>query len=477
MGDHIEGMDGSPLSRVGEVEPAGQDVFDNEYNFAEEPAYGLVEPEVKSDLSEEAQCELRRVIETIKTNYPLQRIITSSGVHLRRGGNRHAVANCPFPIHSLRSPTLKIDLAAPDQFQCDSCGASGDVIDYVGALHGVVFLARQIEILTGKSLLSQLPSEYAFDIERVARVSRREEIDRTFAPDSVAASVYQALLDRLPLFDSHYDYLLQCGLSAQDCEVNGYRSLPPDIEARVAVAEDIEASGYSLKSVCGFFRISDDSPDKDRRGRWCIGGDYWGRRSVNDDAGPGADLYQAGGFLVPVRDRNGRVIRLVIENDPPPPSAPVSVKNVWPVASSFLTSAGREGGAGSGASGGARVHYAGKAGFDGGPTSALWLTERPLYADVLSSQLRTSVIGVLCYGQLVDEILREASRYKELYITIDNQNMCHVERICQEAVAKNIWASVAEWDFTKTRGFSNVRTGGGGLQWMASYESWLNENI
>jgi hypothetical protein len=73
--------------------------------------------------------------------------------------------------------------------------------------------------------------------------------------------------------------------------------------------------------------------------------------------------------------------------------------------------------------------------------------------------------------------MREASLYKEFCVTIDNQNMRHAERICNEAMAKDIWTSVAEWDFVKTSGFSKVGTGGGGLQWMASYESWLNENI
>lgn len=434
-----------------------------------------VESSFTANLSEGALGALRRVLETNKTKYPLQNVLSSTGVRLRRGGGGCATANCPFPVHPLRSPTFKVDLANPNLFWCEACGVSGDVFDYVGALRGVSFLTDQFELLTGKSLRSQLGSEYAEQVEQVTTVSRREEIEGLGTSASMAPDVYRALLKRLPLYEAHHDFLTDCGLAVGCGESNEYRSLPPSVEERVAIAEDLVADGYDLGVVNGFFRLPDDAPDQNLRARWCFGGDLWGCREVGGGSGSGEVSYPISGIIVPVRDRNGQVVQLVVENALPPRRAPSSVKNTWPPPASILMTPRRAGGAGSELSGSARLHHARATdGTRNQYPGSLWLAEGALKADVISGALQAPAVGVPSCGQLIDEVLREARLYRRLFVAPDRHESEHVETICRKAESLGLEVYVASWNFSNVRGVgSYLGEGEGGLEWVAPFESWL----
>lgn len=421
-------------------------------------------------ISEDMLRELQKVIEAFRAKYPLREIMASSGVRLRRDLPGCAVANCPFPSHLLRSPTLKVNLSSPDKFWCESCGVSGDVFDYIGALHGVSFLANQFKVLTQQPLHEQFVSRYADEIERLTSGRRKEEIERTSAPDSVVSRAYRAVLKRLRLYKSHRSRLLKQGLSVQNLELNEYRSLPPNIGERVELAEDLAAEGHTLEAIPGFFQVPEDAPDVPLRGRWCFGGDVWGRR-VN--TGARRDSYQVGGVIVPVRDQSGQIVQLVVENDPPPPDLPWRVKRTWAPATSVLSLASLMSGGGS-----ARLHHAGETNSTGSYSDALWVTDGVLKADIVSSHLGTRVIGVPWYGLLMDELLGEACFYKQLYVTFDGLEVQHLERICRDAESFGVETYVAKWDFVRACQLNGLQTQEeGGLQWVISFETWLYDSI
>lgn len=434
-----------------------------------------IESDFTASLSEGALHELRKVLEMCRVKYQLQDVLLSTGVRLRRGDRGCAVANCPFPMHPLRSPTLIVDLAGPNRFWCEACGVSGDVLEYIGALRGVSFLAGQFELLTGRSLRTQVASEYADEVESVARISRREEINGLITVGDTASSVYRALLERLSLYETHRTYLLNCGLTIETCNLNEYRSLPPSVEERVTVAESLVADGYEIGATPGFFCLPDDGPDPNLRGRWCFGGDRWGRRAVSGGIGPEHTSYQVEGLIVPVRDRNSQVVQLAVENAYPPLSASSSVKNTWPPPTSILTPYRGVGVVGDELSGGARLHHTGVVGDAKNQyPDGLWITEGALVADVISSELQSRAVGVPSCGQLVDEVLREAQLYGRLYVVPDRHGSGQVEKICREAETLGLETYIASWDFSNMRNFSNfLRTEEGGLEWVASFESWL----
>jgi CHC2 zinc finger len=416
-------------------------------------------------ISEDALRELQIVLEAFRAKYPLQKVLASSGVRLRRDEGGCAIANCPFPSHLLRSPTFKVNLSNPDKFWCEACGIGGDVFDYVGAINGASFLANQFKLLTQEPLSAQVSSRYADEIERITSFCRKEEIERTIAPDAVASTVYWALLKRLRLYKSHRSRLLKRGLTVQDLELNEYRSLPPSAGERVEIAEDLVAEGHRLEAIPGFFRVSEDAPDANLRGRWCFGGDIWGRR-VNTGFGRGS--CQIGGVLIPVCDRIGQVVRLLVENDPPPPDAPWRVKNNWAPETTVLSPGLVD------RTGGFRLHHAGKPDSTGRYSNALWVTDGALRADFVASHLRTRVIGVPWYGLLMDEVFEEARFYEQVYFTFDGPEFQQIERVCSEPASVGVETYVAKWDFVRTRQFGESQIQEeGGLQWVISFETWL----
>ena len=72
--------------------------------------------------------------------------------------NRSGLCNCPF--HNDRTPSMKVDI----RYYCFGCGATGDVIDFVGKLLGLSPLeaakkiASDFNVITDDSPLGYLPA-------------------------------------------------------------------------------------------------------------------------------------------------------------------------------------------------------------------------------------------------------------------------------------------------------------------------------
>lgn len=72
-------------------------------------------------------------LDAIRRDNPLADVVAGAGVNLKPAG-RDWKACCPF--HSEKTPSFTI-FAGGSRYKCFGCGASGDVLDFVQALHGV----------------------------------------------------------------------------------------------------------------------------------------------------------------------------------------------------------------------------------------------------------------------------------------------------------------------------------------------------
>lgn len=71
----------------------------------------------------------------VRRRHPVQDVIAAEGVELHRSG-RGWMGCCPFHEDSTASLSVA---GVQDRFHCFGCGASGDVIDFVGRLRGLGF--------------------------------------------------------------------------------------------------------------------------------------------------------------------------------------------------------------------------------------------------------------------------------------------------------------------------------------------------
>lgn len=86
-------------------------------------------------------------LDAIRRDNPLPDVAAGAGVVLKQT-NKEWVGLCPF--HSERSPSFTV-FDGGNRFHCFGCGAGGDVLDFVQALHGVG-LREAGEILGGGEL-------------------------------------------------------------------------------------------------------------------------------------------------------------------------------------------------------------------------------------------------------------------------------------------------------------------------------------
>lgn len=315
----------------------------------------------------------------------LAQALTITGVKLRRHVEGVAVANCPFPAHTLRSPSFMVRLSKPEYFSCDVCGASGGLRAYIDAFCAAISETLRPEPFITTALQSQ------FSTEQILRIQTGKNTEYKGASDHHVFEVYDSLMSELDLLGYHQDYLAERGLSINLCFQNGYRSLPASRTKRIAVCEYLVDSGYCLEGVPGFFRIPNNVPDAKLRGRWCVGGDGFRRRTFKGKMGDEGLRYEVGGILIPVRDGNFRIARFEILNDLPPSDAPETLKALWPPRLSLFTWHGSNC---SGLADIARLHNVEP--LDGGEqfVGAIWVTDGALRADILSAEFGARALGV-----------------------------------------------------------------------------------
>lgn len=394
-------------------------------------------------LSGGALNELLRVLRKAKNEHSLSKAMRETEMRLRRDAGGEAVGNCPSLAHSLRSPSLKIDLSDPDHFWCTACGAWGDVFDFMGLVHGAARLAKQYELLTGLTLESQVDPRYAAEIGRVAERQRREAIEESVAPDEVCDFTYRALLGLLALYDPNYEWLIERGATDEDCGWRGYRSLQLSTRVRVDICTSLIANGCQLESVPGFFRLPENFTDEGLRGHWCVGVNQWGSDQVA--LGEVSHAHEAGGLLIPVRDAQKRIVRLTLQGSPLPSSASEDLIENRPPRAAALSLGQCLVSKSGGAAGGARLHHAFPVDH-GRHYRVLWIVEGALNADIISGRLNAHVVGVPGFGQLTDELRDVMGGYREVRIALNDYGNAYTENLYYEAGAAGAEVCIVRWD-------------------------------
>ena len=74
-------------------------------------------------------------VAAVRARHRIEDVIADAGVELRPSG-RGYLGCCPF--HDDSTASLSVG-GVPDRFHCFGCGATGDVIDFIGRLHRVGF--------------------------------------------------------------------------------------------------------------------------------------------------------------------------------------------------------------------------------------------------------------------------------------------------------------------------------------------------
>ena len=419
-------------------------------------------PSVEGNMDKSVDQVFRGLREEVVKATSLSQALTITGVKLRRHVEGVAIANCPFPAHTLRSPSFMVRLSQPEYFSCDVCGASGGLRAYIDAFCAAPSETLRPEQFITTTLRSRISTTQAVGIQT------EKNTEYEIASDRQAFEVYDSLVSELDLLDYHQEYLAERGLSVNLCFQNGYRSLPASRTKRIAVCEYLVACGYCLEGVPGFFRIPDYVLDAKLSGRWCVGGDEFGRRTFKGKAGDERLRYEVGGILIPVRDANFRITRFEILNDLPPSDAPETLKVLWPPRSSLFTWHGSNC---SRLADIARLHHVGPLGGGEEFAGAIWVTDGALRADILSAVFGARALGVTRSDCLWEETVRAISDYNKVIIAISHKEILYPARLCREARRLGIESFIASWEREEAFDFYELRLPND--HWAPiSYDKW-----
>ena len=250
---------------------------------------------------------------------------------------------------------------------------------------------------------------------------------RNQAPAKVLNRVYLRMQAQLRLKPEHQDNLIQRGLDKTEIKYLGYRSLPESHQDRIRLMQALSPDQADLLSVAGFYLS-----DKDR---------VW--------------ITQQEGMWIPCRDVDGNLIGGQVRSDTDTDS-----RYRWFSASSSKRKHG-------GVSSGTPIHVA----KEEGDNSTVWITEGLLKADVASSMLGQTMIGVAGVNsyrkaELV-EVLRQLG-VEQVVIAFDadyesNQTVKKaINDLAQLLVSHHFRCQMATWDIDEGKGIDDLLANGRG---------------
>lgn len=245
---------------------------------------------------------------------------------------------------------------AKNVFWCARCGYTGNtytmLLDFLGEPRRVFEFLRD---------------DFRVDIEVYKSRMEVEKKINTIAPVEIRHAVYTEFLKYFALYKHHRDNLEKRGLSPEDMEKNGYKSIIRNGESKRYICRDLLRKGYSLQNIPGFY--------VDENGEWTY-------NSIP-------------GFLVPVRDFYGRIQGLQIRVDEEIIAKKKIGKYIWFSSSNHAT----------GTACNAGVHVS----IPAGPVNkdTVYITEGPLKADVASKYMNAiflAVPGVSLFKRVLGEL-------------------------------------------------------------------------
>lgn len=266
-------------------------------------------------------------IAVAKANHRIEDVV-GQYVKLRKQSSRF-VGLCPF--HDDRNPSMFV-FPESGRFKCFSCGASGDLVDFVARIEnlGVGEAAKKLAHRTVPLTVTK-PAK---------KSSRKASVGRM-------NTAYRALINHLSLSTDHLAMLHSRGFTDAAINKHGYRTL--GAAGRREVVADLRS------------KLGEDALDH-------VPGFYKGEH--------GWDLNGSPGLLIPVINPSGQVVGLQVRLDNPPKNG----KYRW------ISSPNKE----MGASSGTPCHVAkGQA-----KSATLWITEGPLKANMASERLGITCLGI-----------------------------------------------------------------------------------
>lgn len=304
--------------------------------------------------------------------------------------------NCPFCQE--RKGRMNLNMTK-NVFRCNRCGEAGGMLDLYGRLYGLDYASACDEIKAALGI-GRVEKEYV--IKRKEQEKKQPEIPQSEpAEDTVRHKTYTTLLSLLPLAESHEASLVGRGFSIDNIRENGYKSTP--VFGFKKLVENLRKDDCTITGVPGFYQDGD--------GNWTI---HFNAKNA--------------GFLVPVRNMDGRIVGMQIRLDHPYDGR----KYIW------LSSAGLS----MGVTSKSPVHFTGKEG-----ENTVYVTEGPLKADLahcISGKSFAAVAGVNMYGNLPPIMERLRGKGTNLiYETYDMDK--RLSLLCQRDYREDVCRECEFW--------------------------------
>ena len=275
--------------------------------------------------------------------------------------------SCPCCDDNPRKKHLNINLQK-DVFCCPRCHFSGGVFDLYAYYAGVDRQSVR-KVLLERLGLKDSGSTYEGSNKKQGRRTvaqpLQQDIELPLTDLDARHETYSALLSMLSLASDHRENLLSRGLTEEQIQKNGYKTMP--VVGFAAIAKQLQADGHYLAGVPGFYHNKD--------GSWAL-------------------IREKRGILVPVRNPEGKIQGLQVRRD-----------NIKKGKFRWISSVGKQ----DGCKAECWTHIAGE------PTPTVLLTEGPLKADIVHNLTDLTVIAVPGVNSLTH--LKEMLEYVQAHGT------------------------------------------------------------
>lgn len=294
-------------------------------------------------------------------------IIPLIGIPDPPSGRRNYNISCPCCDNGPREKHLNINLSK-DVFCCPRCHFSGGVFDLYAYYTGTDRAGVRDDLIRKLGLKDSGPHYEGSKSKRERRAITRpilQDIELPLTDIDTRHETYSALLSKLSLASDHRQNLLSRGFTEEQIQIKGYKTMP--VAGFSAIAKQLQAEGYYLGGVPGFYHTAD--------GSWTL-------------------TQEKRGILVPARTPDGKIQGIQVRRD-----------NVKKGKFRWLSSVGKQ----DGCKAETWTHIVG----NHAPT--VLLTEGPMKADIINYITGHTVIAVPGVNSL--NHLREILQYVQAHGT------------------------------------------------------------
>ncbi|KPI55162.1 hypothetical protein KW94_03960 [Clostridioides difficile] len=259
------------------------------------------------------------------------------------------LAHCPFCDDRSGHMYLTIENKEFRNFyKCYKCGSYGSSVSLYAKSKGITTKEAYIELINDISRERLNVSKKI--IEKVQKKGNSCDIKDVNYLDFI----YRVFLDSLILEDKHFNNLKNRGLNDFIIKKNLYRTLDIKYKERIRICKDLINLGFDLKGVPGFYN--------DKFGKW--------------------NFVSKKGYLIPIKNLDGRIISLQIRMDDEELISNKNLKSRYKYFSSYKYQDGTKAIA--------AIHYIKGSNND----NSIIITEGPLKADITNFFSNKSIIAI-----------------------------------------------------------------------------------